>query len=79
MKKRTTKTVNVELQKEMFGERFLVWINSKAGKRFVKFANVPEVLKIVSPDQLKDVQKSGVRIFSVDRKQFETAFKGSNL
>lgn len=73
------KTVNVELQKEMFGERFLVWINSKAGKRFVKFATVPEVLKIVSPDQLKDVQKNGVRIYSLDRKQFEKAFQGSNL
>jgi len=78
MKKKAS-TLNVEIQKALFGERFLVFINRKTGKQFLKFASRAEILTFLLPSEVLKIEKNDLRAFTLEKKQLEKAFPGSNL
>lgn len=73
------KNLKIEFQTQMFGEGFLVFVNTKRGKWFVQFADASDLLELISKDDLNKVKKNGIKTFSINPKRFKTVFKGSNL
>ena len=68
------KKIKIAINRELYGDRFLVFKVTKRGRSFLKYTSKSKLEDILSPAQFEDLTKNVNRLFEVKRETLKRVF-----